>query len=67
LIKYLKVTTDDIIPELVWNYKPQGRLLLGRRSKVNVPLRHTGAKGKGYKYSSYSFLTSAFDGGEWSA
>jgi hypothetical protein len=36
LIKYLKVTTDDIIPELVWNYKPQGQLLLDRRSKVNL-------------------------------
>jgi hypothetical protein len=31
-----------------------------------VPLSHAGAKGK-RSYSSYSFLTSALDGGEWSA
>jgi hypothetical protein len=31
-----------------------------------VPLRHADGKGE-RKYNSYSFLTSALDGGEWSA
>jgi hypothetical protein len=33
---------------------------------TSVPLRHVGDKGE-WRYSSYSFLTSALDGGEWSA
>jgi hypothetical protein len=39
--------------------------LIKSKSKA-VPLRHAGAKGE-RTYSSYSFLTSALGGGEWSA
>jgi hypothetical protein len=37
-----------------------------KETKVVPPTRHAGAKGE-RKYSSYSFLASALDGGEWSA
>jgi len=39
---------------------------LSKSKRKAVPLRHAGAKGE-KRYSSYSFLTSALDGGEWSA
>jgi hypothetical protein len=57
---YIKLRDDDL-------HNSTRRIILTVKVKVSCPATRHGGVWGGRRYSSYSFLTSELDGGEWSA